>query len=196
MYGAGKNGKIGVEIAAVVFSLLTAFISIGAMAGSFYKLNIKALGSCSAGSAEFFPLYSLTVLDGQTTKANYADECKYKTLSEALCALQKNAANNGSAAVRCVALPPPPPHTHMPLPSPSPFLPLTPNVCPPPLRTLLYLLGGHVRGGTVSFSRFCSVYSAARGAPAQHVAGSLQCPWVVSPRAQAVLHSRRGGSDL
>ncbi len=133
MCGAGKNGKIGVEIAAVVFSLLTAFISIGAMAGSFYKLNIKALGSCSAGSVEFFPLYSLTVLDGQTTKANYADECKFQSSPySAFCALQKNAANNGSAAVRCAALPPPPPpHTHA-TPFPSPFLPHTPNVCPPP----------------------------------------------------------------
>jgi hypothetical protein len=102
---SGKGSAVGAEIAAVVFLVLSAFISIGAMAGSYKVLSVPKTdfpgGSCTEQSITFFATASEVLVGGQMTRTTYAEaKCDPSLLSATACALVKNAVSNGGAAVR------------------------------------------------------------------------------------------------
>ena len=94
---SGKGSAVGAEIAAVVFLVLSAFLSIGAMAGSYKVLSVP----CVETTTTFYALAYDESVGGQKSRTTYADyKCDSSNIFLAPCALYKNAANNGGPAVR------------------------------------------------------------------------------------------------
>jgi hypothetical protein len=104
MLSTNKASAIGAELAAICFNILSAFLSIGAMAGPFKALSVPAAESssdaCRPVSLSFTIRGVVTAPQdgsGAASLALYSEGCKVS--DPTICALTKGASVSGSASV-------------------------------------------------------------------------------------------------
>jgi len=106
MLSTNKASAIGAELAAICFNILSAFLSIGAMAGPFKALSVPAAESSSSSDACRPVSLSFTIRgvvtapqdgSGAASLALYSEGCKVS--DPTICALTKGASVSGSASV-------------------------------------------------------------------------------------------------